>query len=67
MSFYFDVALNLPLNETFIYRGSKEMFSDTDLESYFGRRVSVPFGNRKLTGFIVGIHKSLPESIKIPE
>ena len=71
---YFDVALNLPLQGTFIYRNSDEEEnaiktkgnSEVLLESYFGRRVEVRFGNRKLTGFVVKAYSEIPETNKVP-
>ena len=61
---FFDVALNLPLNKTFLYRHPDESRAkDTD---YFGRRIDVRFGNRSMTGFIVGTHTAFPEDCGIP-
>ena len=41
MSFFVDIALNLPLNQTFSYKCELE---GEDMERSFGRRVQVPFG-----------------------
>ena len=57
---YFDVALNVPLNKTFLYRHPDET-TVLENEDFFGRRIDVRFGNRSMTGFIVGTHTSFPE------
>jgi primosomal protein N' (replication factor Y) (superfamily II helicase) len=46
-----NVALNIPSDKLFTY----EVPSGLEQEVELGKRVFVPFGNRKRTGFIVGI------------
>lgn len=53
--FYLSIALPVPLNKCFDYLP----LENTQLDTYqAGLRVSVPFGNRQLTGIIVDIHQS---------
>ncbi|HUN56361.1 MAG TPA: primosomal protein N' [Smithella sp.] len=52
---YVDIALNIPLDKLFTYEVPSGLEKDVEL----GKRVFVPFGNRKRTGFIVGI---IPQS-----
>ena len=53
--FYLSIALPVPLNKCFDYIP----LENTHIDSYqAGLRVSVPFGNRQLTGVIVDIHQS---------
>ena len=72
MTLYLDVAVNVPLNQTFTYKPpldfvtndrSPEMLKKT----LFGRRLEVRFGNRKLIGFVVGIRTELGSDIPVPE
>ena len=56
---YLDVVLNVPINRSFTYSytpGEKE-------KAEIGKRVEVPFGNRKLTGFITGICDTAPDDV----
>ena len=48
---FVNVALNIPSDKLFTY----EVPADLESEVEIGKRVFVPFGNRKRTGFIVGI------------
>ena len=69
---YFDIALNLPLEGTFIYRHCLDSQEDQNLsareldDKYFGMRAEVRFGNRKITGFITKTHQGLPEDNRVP-
>lgn len=63
---YFDVALNVPLNKTFLYRHPDESSVAED-EDFFGRRIDVRFGNRSMTGFIVAVYDSFPEDCGVPK
>ena len=47
---YAEVLLNLPYEASYSYMIPDELEAD----AVFGVRVSVPFGRRKMTGFIVG-------------
>ena len=51
---FVNVALNIPSNKTFTY----EVPADFHNEIEIGKRVFVPFGNKKRTGFIVEINQS---------
>ena len=70
MSRYLDVILNLPLNQSFTYheplKMSDEEKSATE-EEIFGKRVEVRFGNRKMTGIVVGLHDTLPKDCPVGE
>ena len=56
---YIDVALPLPLRRTFTYRVPADLGSDPSA----GKRVEVPFGSRKLTGYVVRVFSELePET-----
>jgi primosomal protein N' (replication factor Y) (superfamily II helicase) len=57
-SFLVDIALHIPLDRTFTYLVSPELQSSVAV----GKRVMVPFGNKHLTGVIVG----LPASTTVP-
>src|SRR5208337_1629363 len=47
---FINVALNIPSDKLFTYEVPPSLEKEVDL----GKRVFVPFGNRKRTGFIVG-------------
>ena len=47
---YINVALNIPSDKLFTYEVPPSLEKEVEL----GKRVFVPFGNRKRTGFIVG-------------
>ncbi|MBP5251055.1 MAG: primosomal protein N' [Treponema sp.] len=64
MKTYIDVVLNLPLNQTFLYENCDDSSNSED--DFFGRRVEVKFGNRKLSGFVVKLHKEFPLEYKVP-
>ena len=70
MSRYLDVVLNLPLNQSFTYHEPLKMSDEeknASEEELFGRRVEVRFGNRKMTGIVVGLHDTLPETCPVGE
>jgi len=48
---FVNVALNIPSDKLFTY----QVPSSLSQEAQLGKRVFVPFGNRKRTGFIVGV------------
>ncbi|MGI5092222.1 replication restart helicase PriA [Treponema socranskii] len=56
---YLDVVLNVPVNRSFTYSYTP----DEKTKAEIGMRVEVPFGNRKLTGFITGICDTAPDDV----
>jgi primosomal protein N' (replication factor Y) len=56
--FLVDIALHIPLDRTFTYLVPPELQSSVAI----GKRAMVPFGNKHLTGVIVG----LPSSTNVP-
>ncbi len=72
---YIDIVLNVPINQAFTYKvpeieedSSEENAIKSDKEEdYFGRRVEVRFGNRKLTGFVVAAYPDLPKTCAVSE
>ena len=60
---FIDVALNVPLNQPFTYRVPPESTEG----NFFGRRVEVRFGNRKMTGIVVSEHESFPKDCGVTE
>lgn len=61
---YIDVVLNVPLNQFFTYKVPENGENEP---VYFGRRVEVRFGNRKLIGFITNAYENLPETCSVGE
>ncbi|MBP5283860.1 MAG: primosomal protein N', partial [Treponema sp.] len=57
---YLQVAVNIPLNQTFTY-----LSTDTEDVSRTGYRVEVKFGNRRMTGVVTGESNSLPEDFPV--
>ena len=53
---FLEVALPLPLRQTFYYRCPSAEFPQIQI----GQRVLVPFQNRKLTGYVIRRHPELP-------
>lgn len=51
---YVNVALNIPSDKTFTY----EVPADLEPDIEIGKRVFAPFGNKKRTGFVVGMPQS---------
>ena len=60
---FIDVALNVPLNQPFTYRVPPESTEG----NFFGRRVEVRFGNRKMTGIVVSEHEAFPKDCGVTE
>ncbi len=60
---FIDVAINVPLNQTFIYKVPE----DSSIENPFGFRVEVKFGNRKTSGFVVASYEELPKTCSVAE
>jgi len=63
--YYAEVALPIPVNETFYYRVPPEMIENLAK----GKRVTVAFHGRILTGLVVGVRdtSNIPEKIKRSE
>ena len=61
--FWIEVAFNLPVRHNFWYKA--EVPANGNGEPLVGRRVSAPFGSRKLNGFIVREEKDKPASLQI--
>jgi primosomal protein N' (replication factor Y) len=60
---YAEIALPLPLRQTFTYRlpvGFQDIVS-------LGARVIVPFGKRTVTGYVVGLHSTLDPGLDLDE
>jgi len=53
---YAEIGLNLPIDKTFHYRIPAFMAKDVEV----GRRVWVPFGKRRMIGYVVGITDIAP-------
>ena len=53
---YVEIALPIPLRQTFTYRLGNEIRHSVQL----GSRLIVPFGKQKLTGFAVQLYDDLP-------
>ena len=80
---YIEVALNVPLNQTFTYSSDPAEKAETVQEELIpekkrqrkqisyecapGKRVMVPFGNRRLIGLITAVHDSLKKSCPIEQ
>ncbi len=60
---YIDVALPLPIPQTFTYRISEAVTGKVTV----GARLIVPFGRRRLTGYCVALHSELDEEIDLDE
>jgi primosomal protein N' (replication factor Y) len=81
MAHFYDVVLNVPLNQSFTYREpedktpppAQELFAPKKRtvkklpfpQDAFGYRVEVRFGNRNMTGFITAQYDGLPETCKV--
>lgn len=59
-STYVEIALPVPLRQSFTYRVPEALRGRLAL----GSRVAVPFSGRKLAGFVVGFTHELPSSVK---
>ena len=63
---YFQIVLNIPLNQTFTYSYKPEN-EDEELnpDSFIGKRAEITFGNRKTQGFIVKASAQIPEDCPV--
>lgn len=57
MSCYIEVILNVPLFRSFLYKLPE------NINAQIGFRVEVPFGKRKMIGFITNVYKNEPENL----
>ena len=57
---YAEIAVPVPLRRTFTYSLAPEDASGATV----GARAVVPFGNRKMTGYIVDFHAALPAALE---
>ncbi len=62
-AFYLETLVNVPLHQSFTYSCPPQLADKVAI----GKRVEVRFGNRRMTAFVVALHKSLPENLEIPE
>lgn len=60
---YVEVAVQIPLRRTFVYRVPLELSGKVSL----GSRVAVPFGRRKLAAFIIGTPNEIPTNIQVKD
>ncbi len=60
---YAELALPLPLRQTFTYRLTSNLQENVQI----GSRLLVPFGKREITGYVVALHEKLDESLGIEE
>jgi primosomal protein N' (replication factor Y) (superfamily II helicase) len=62
-SLYAEVALPLPLRQTFTYSLTPNIGENVKL----GARLLVPFGKRQLTGYVVALHSELQADLELSE
>ena len=58
---YVEVAVALPVIGTYYYQVPSELRRKVAV----GRQVLVPFGRRRLTGYILGIQQRLPDGVDV--
>lgn len=58
---FVEVALPVPLKRLFTYTVPQEVAAQPEL----GQRVRVPFGKRRLIGFVAAIHSELPADLDV--
>ncbi len=58
---YAEVVFNLPLKDSFTYRIPEALAGQVQV----GARVFVPFGRRRITGYVVSLHAEPPEGVEI--
>lgn len=63
---YLDIILNLPLNQTFTYSWTPKEDEKPELRPEAGKRAEVRFGNRRMTGFVAGVHDEIPALCPVP-
>ena len=60
---FVELALPLPLRQTFTYRLPQHLQENIKI----GSRLLVPFGKRNITGYVVELHETLDEALEIEE
>ena len=60
---FLQIVLNIPLNQAFTYLDC----DNPENKSRVGFRVDLKFGNRRMTGFVVGESDSLPADCPVEE
>ncbi|MBQ9238485.1 MAG: primosomal protein N' [Treponema sp.] len=63
---YLDIAVNVPLNQTFLYSYSPPEKKNVPKPAV-GMRAEVPFGNRSLPGFITALYDEMPADCTVPQ
>lgn len=58
-----ELALPLPLRQTFTYRLPQHLQENIKI----GSRLLVPFGKRNMTGYVVELHETLDQALEIEE
>lgn len=65
---YVEVILNLPVNQGFTYTFSPSQDSKKEENlPQIGKRAEIMFGNKKTTGFIIGISEEKPQSCPVDD
>jgi primosomal protein N' (replication factor Y) (superfamily II helicase) len=68
---FLEVAVTLPLEQTLTYTASPQLFAAdgvAEAQSVIGRRVLVPLGNRRVTGYVVGLAEQMtPDVARLKE
>lgn len=64
MKRFLQIILNIPLNQSFTYL---DIEADQSIENLTGFRADVKFGNRRMTGYIIGQSDELPENCPVEE
>ncbi|MCI5607666.1 MAG: primosomal protein N' [Treponema sp.] len=59
---FLEIILNLPINQGFTYSYTPELNEKPELRPEIGKRAEIMFGNRKTSGFIIGIQEEFPEN-----
>lgn len=63
---YFQIVLNIPLNQTFTYSYiPKDDEKDFLPQDFIGKRAEITFGNRKTQGFIISASESIPQDCPV--
>ena len=62
---YLQIIINRPVNQPFTYSYSADENEKPELKPEVGKRAEIMFGNQKLTGFIMEITDSIPESCPV--
>ena len=64
---WLELVFKLPLFQSFFYRIPDKMENRQEEKIFVGKRAAVHFGVRKLTGFIIGAHSTLPKGFPLCE